>query len=48
MRKFLIAVIYRGRTYYKVHVIDFTVTDVNINSHKVLVTEGDKWCQGVK
>lgn len=43
MRKFLIAVVYRERTYYTVHGMDFTVTDVNINNHKVLVTEDDKW-----
>lgn len=43
LRKFLIAINYKGQTYFTVHGMDFTVIDVNINSSKVLLTEQDKW-----
>lgn len=44
LNKFLVAVIFRGQTYFTVHGIDCTVTDVHINSSKVLLTADEKWC----
>jgi|GEM_PF-6651053 len=43
MLKFLIAIVYQGQTYYTAHGTDSTVTDVNVNNDKLLLSEKDKW-----